>query len=92
MPDILRRAVAEALESVTDPETGLSLPAMGLIYDTRINGGDVEVTMTTTTRGCPMTGLLSIGVEHAVLSVPGVRVAQVKLTWDPPWDASRIRA
>lgn len=91
MPETLRRGVAQALESVTDPETGLSLPAMGLIYDTRIDGARVEVTMTTTTRGCPLTGLLATGVEHALLSVPGVSTARVILTWDPPWDALRIR-
>ena len=92
MPETLRRAVSAALESVMDPETGLSLPAMGLIYDTQIRGAEVEVTMTTTTRGCPLTGLLSTGVEHALLSVPGVRTARVNLTWDPPWDVSRMRA
>lgn len=92
MPDRLRQAVAQALEAVTDPETSLSLPAMGLIYDTRIKGSEVEVTMTTTTRGCPLTGLLVTGVEHALLSVPGVQAARVTLTWDPPWDVSRMRA
>lgn len=92
MPESLRRAVAMALESVADPETGLSLPALGLIYDTRIEGARVEVTMTTTARGCPLAGLLATGVEHALLSVPGVRAARVTLTWDPPWDVSRLRA
>lgn len=92
MPEPLQRAVAEALESVADPETGLSLPAMCLIYDTRISGTEVEVTMTTTTRGCPLTGLLSTGVEHALLSVPGICTVRVNLTWDPPWDVSRMRA
>ena len=48
MPETLQQGVDRALESVTDPETGLSLPAMGLIYGTRIEGTQVEVTMTTT--------------------------------------------
>ena len=92
MPEALQRGVERALETVTDPETGLSLPAMGLIYATRIEGARVEVTMTTTTRGCPITGLLATGVEHALLSVPGITAARVTLTWDPPWDVSRMRA
>lgn len=91
MPDRLRADVARALESVTDPETGLSLPALGLIYDTRIEGARVEVTMTTTARRGPLAGLLATAVEHALLSVPGVRAARVALTWDPPWDVSRLR-
>lgn len=87
----MREDIERALESVTDPETGLSLPAMGLIYATRIEGAHVEVTMTTTARRGPLAGLLAAAVEHALLSVPGVRGARVALTWDPPWDASRLR-
>ena len=47
--------------------------------------------MTTTTRGCPLTAFLGEGVKDAILAVPGVRKAQVRVTWDPPWDVSMMR-
>jgi metal-sulfur cluster biosynthetic enzyme len=91
MSDGLRQRVETALEQVMDPETGLSLPAMGLIYDMTIEEDAVRVTMTTTTRGCPLTAFLGEGVKDAILAVPGVRKAQVRVTWDPPWDVSMMR-
>ncbi len=92
MAEDLRARVEAALEQVLDPETGLSLPAMGLIYDITVAGDAVGVTMTTTTRGCPLTGFLGEGVKDAVLAVPGVRKAKVRVTWDPPWDISMMRS
>lgn len=91
MSDMLRERVIAALEQVNDPETGLSMPAMGLIYDVSVHGGLVSVTMTTTTRGCPLTSFLSQGVKDTLLAVSGVEEAEVRLTWDPPWSVERMR-
>ena len=46
--------------------------------------------MTTTTRGCPLTEMLRMGVDAALLAVPGIRVAEVRLSWDPPWTPDRM--
>lgn len=87
-----RDAVIAALRQVVDPETGHDLVAMGMIYDVTVEGGGACVTMTTTTRGCPLSEMLRLGAEAAVLAVPGVTRASVSLTWDPPWTPDRIEA
>lgn len=84
------QALRAALREVQDPETGRDLIAMGMIYETRISDGVAYVTMTTTTRGCPLSELLRSGVEAAVLAVPGIRAAEVVLSWDPPWTPDRM--
>lgn len=80
----------QALRSVLDPETGRDLIAMGMIYDLRQQAGTVHVTMTTTTRGCPLTEMLRMGVQAALLSVPGIAAVEVTLTWEPPWSPDRM--
>ena len=83
-------ALRAALRNVQDPETGRDLIAMGMIYDCRVTDGTARVTMTTTTRGCPLTEMLRMGVEAAALTVPGIAAAEVTLTWDPPWTPERM--
>ena len=83
-------ALSAALRNVQDPETGRDLIAMGMIYESRITGGTAQITMTTTTRGCPLTEMLRMGVEAAALAVPGITAAEVTLTWDPPWTPDRM--
>ena len=85
-------ALHQALRGVCDPETGRDLIAMGMIYDCRVTDGTARVTMTTTTRGCPLTEMLRMGVEAAALAVPGIAAAEVTLTWDPPWTPDRMEA
>ncbi|MDQ7776185.1 metal-sulfur cluster assembly factor [Paracoccus aminovorans] len=80
----------QALRGVLDPETGRDLIAMGMIYDLRHEAGTVHVTMTTTTRGCPLTEMLRMGVQAALLSVPGIAAVEVTLTWEPPWSPDRM--
>ncbi len=92
MSEPLHDAVMTALRQVSDPETGRDLVAMGLIYGVTTRGNAVFVTMTTTTRGCPLSEMLRMGAEVAVLAVPGVARAEVSLTWDPPWTPERIEA
>lgn len=90
MTEPLREAVIRALREVNDPETGRDLVTMGLIYDIRTEGGQVFVTMTTTTRGCPLSDMLRMGAEAAVAAIKGVSQAEVKLAWDPPWTPDRM--
>ncbi len=87
----LQAAVVEALKSVYDPEIPVDIYELGLIYDVAISeDGDATVTMTLTTPHCPVAESLPNEVELRVLSVPGIRDAEVKLVWDPPWDPSRM--
>lgn len=82
--------IAEAawgeLSHVYDPEIGIDLVNLGLIYELRILDGDVHVRMSLTTPGCPMSDTMPEVVERAVAMVPGVRVVTVELVWEPRWD------
>ena len=87
----LKDRIVEALKSVYDPEIPVDIYELGLIYDIEISeDGDALVTMTLTTPHCPVAESLPNEVELRVLSVPGVRDAEVKLVWDPPWDPSKM--
>lgn len=77
--------VMEALQKVFDPETGLDIVSMGLIYDVQIEGVEVQVKMTLTTPGCPLSDHLSNGARTAVLQIEGVEGCNVAIVWDPPW-------
>ena len=75
-----------ALREVIDPELGYNIADLGLIYDVSVEaGGEVGVTMTTTTPGCPATNYLGQGVRDKVTGVPGVASVKVKLTYEPRW-------
>ncbi len=84
-------SVIEALKSIYDPEIPVDIYELGLIYDVAISeDGDAVVTMTLTTPHCPVAESMPGEVELRVLSVPGLRDAEVKLVWDPPWDPSKM--
>ena len=87
----LKNSVVDALKSVYDPEIPVDIYELGLIYDIAISeDGDAVVQMTLTTPHCPVAESLPNEVELRVLSVPGIRDAEVKLVWDPPWDPSKM--
>lgn len=80
----------DALRAVVDPEIGLNIVDLGLVYSARIHDGVASVQMTLTTPGCPMHESLVEGVRTVLMSVPGVREADVEVVWDPPWHPSMI--
>jgi FeS assembly SUF system protein len=87
----LHEAVIEALKSIYDPEIPVDIYELGLIYNVEITDNhDAIVTMTLTTPHCPVAESMPGEVELRVLAVPGVRDAEVKLVWDPPWDPSKM--
>jgi FeS assembly SUF system protein len=87
----LQQAVVDALKSIYDPEIPVDIYELGLIYDVAVSeDGDAVVTMTLTTPHCPVAESMPAEVEMRVLSVPGIRDAEVKLVWDPPWDPSKM--
>ncbi len=87
----LQADVVNALKSIYDPEIPVDIYELGLIYDVAVDeDGDAVVTMTLTTPHCPVAESMPQEVELRVLSVPGIRDAEVKLVWDPPWDPSKM--
>lgn len=87
---VTEAAVRKALRTVKDPEMKLDLVVLGLIYDIRIDGGRVEVTMSLTSPACPVAGEILNQAREAVEGVEGVESAEVELTFSPPWTAERI--
>jgi radical SAM protein len=87
---VSRDDVVLALRTVFDPELGLSVVDLGLIYGIGIEGGRVTIAMTLTAPGCPIHDVMSEWVREAVRKVPGVTHASVTLTFDPPWTPERM--
>ena len=87
----LHADIVAALKTVYDPEIPADIYELGLIYDVAIAGDrTVAVTMTLTAPGCPVAGEMPKWVENAVNAVPGVSNTTVTMTFDPPWDMSRM--
>jgi|ERR1700730_7262960 len=78
--------IREELKNVIDPEIGLDVINLGLIYDVKVDDGKVAVVMTLTSPGCPVAGMFLANVKNAVEAIPGVAACTVDLTFNPPWD------
>lgn len=82
--------VLDALRTVWDPELAIDVVALGLVYDVRLADGRVEIDMTLTTPGCPVSESLPAEAADAVRTVlPDVEV-DVRVVWDPPWTPDRM--
>jgi|SRR3990170_8153432 len=82
--------VREALKDVYDPELPYNIIDLGLVYNVEIRGGNVHVLMTLTSPGCPIGPFMAEQVQEVVKLLPGVEDAEVEITFDPPWDPSRM--
>lgn len=83
--------IVAALKTVYDPEIPADIYELGLIYKIDISDErDVTIDMTLTAPGCPVAGEMPIWVENAVAAVAGVGQVKVNITFDPPWDQSRM--
>lgn len=85
-----RKQIVEALGGVLDPELGMSVVELGLIYDIEIVNGAVRITMTLTAPGCPVHDVMPSWIHQALMAVPGVETVDVHITFDPPWTPERI--
>jgi FeS assembly SUF system protein len=87
----LRNDIIAALKTVYDPEIPSDIYELGLIYSIDIDAErNVAIAMTLTAPGCPVAGEMPKWVENAVNAVPGVSNTSVVMTFDPPWDMSRM--
>jgi FeS assembly SUF system protein len=78
--------VKEALKQVYDPELGVNVVDLGLVYGTEIDPeGNVHITMTLTSPGCPIGPMVGEMVQDALAPVEGVRNVDVDIVWTPPW-------
>lgn len=87
---VTEKDVRNALKGVKDPELGLDLVVLGLVYDIEVDGDHVHATISLTSPMCPVAGQIVEDCEQAVAGVEGVESAEVTLTFDPPWTPERI--
>jgi metal-sulfur cluster biosynthetic enzyme len=85
-----REDVIEALRSVEDPELGMDIVELGLLYDAEVQGPRVKVLYSLTSIGCPAGPLIQQNIEEVVRSLPGVEDVETELTWDPPWTPDKM--
>ncbi len=88
--ELVAREAWLLLEQVYDPELGLDLVDLGLIYGLDVKDGEIEVAMTLTTPGCPMSDSMPEAVERALLLIPGVSRVTVDLVWEPRWEPAMM--
>jgi metal-sulfur cluster biosynthetic enzyme len=80
----------QKLSEVVDPEIGLNIVEMGLVYSVEINDDSVNIKMTLTAPGCPLQNTLVSIAKDAVQNIPGVKNVNIQIVWDPPWHPSMM--
>lgn len=89
-PMVDEERVREALKQIEDPEIGLNIVDLGLVYDVDVEGETVNVRMTLTSPGCPVGPQILNGARMVVQDIDGVEHANVELVWEPFWTPERI--
>lgn len=85
-----KRVALIALGSVIDPEVGLDIVNMGLVYGLDVTASGMTANLTLTSQGCPLGPTIVQMAREALEGVAGDRAVTVELTWDPPWSPAMI--
>lgn len=91
MDEALKENIYGALELVVDPELGVDIVNLGLVYDVNLDeNGTALVTMTLTSMGCPLAGTIIDQVKTALRDIPEIKETEVNIVWNPPWTKDRM--
>ena len=85
-----KEEVVDALRGVEDPELGMDIVELGLLYDVEVEGPKVKVIHTLTSMGCPVGPMIQENIDQIARSMPDVEDVEVELTWDPPWSPEKM--
>ncbi|SEM49457.1 Metal-sulfur cluster biosynthetic enzyme [Ligilactobacillus sp. WC1T17] len=89
--EAIKEDILDRLEMVIDPELGVDIVNLGLVYAIDLqDDGTCVVSMTLTTMGCPLTNLLSDLVTNALSDVAEIKQVEVKFVWEPAWSTDRM--
>ncbi len=88
--EITPQKIAHRLRLVLDPEVGLNIVDLGLIYDIRCTNNHVSVKVTMTTMGCPMTRYIRMSIENVLSKINGIDTSDIELVWSPAWSPKMI--
>ena len=88
----IKNRILESLEQVIDPELGIDIVNLGLVYEIHFNdeNGETQIDMTLTTMGCPLADLLTDQIHDAMSEVPEVSKVEVRLVWYPAWTVDKM--
>jgi metal-sulfur cluster biosynthetic enzyme len=90
MDTVTKNDVFEALHQVEDPELGMDVVDLGLVYDVEVEGPKVKVLHTLTSMGCPAGAMIQEDIQRVAAELPGVEDVEVELTFDPPWTPDKM--
>lgn len=91
MVQLQKDLIREMLKGVIDPELGVNIVDLGLVYDMNISdSNDVEVVMTLTSMGCPLGPVITQEVRGALSGLMGIGETSVKIVWSPPWSPDKM--
>ncbi|MGG3449535.1 metal-sulfur cluster assembly factor [Domibacillus aminovorans] len=86
MDQDLKENIMGALEQVVDPELGIDIVNLGLVYDVDMDAeGKTTITMTLTSMGCPLAGVIVDQVKAALADIPEVKEVETNIVWTPTW-------
>jgi metal-sulfur cluster biosynthetic enzyme len=85
-----REEVVDTLHQVEDPELGMDIVDLGLLYDVEVDGPNVKVTYTLTSMGCPAGAMIQEDIDRVVRELEGVEDVESELTFEPPWTPDRM--
>ena len=90
--DDIKNRILESLEQVIDPELGIDIVNLGLVYEIRFNdeNGETQIDMTLTTMGCPLADFLTDQIRDVMTDVPEVSKVDVRLVWYPAWTVDKM--
>ncbi len=87
---VTKEEILEQLKAVSDPEIGMDIVNLGLVYEVIINGDRVYIKMTMTAPTCPVTPWILSEAQRIVENIEGVEAADVELVWEPAWNPSMM--
>jgi metal-sulfur cluster biosynthetic enzyme len=87
---LTREEVVDSLHQVEDPELGMDIVDLGLLYDVEVEGPKVKVTYTLTSMGCPAGAMIQEDIDRVVRELDGVEDVESELTFEPPWTPDRM--
>ncbi len=91
MPVPTKEEIIAALKSVYDPEIGIGIVDLGLVYDVNVEPeGKIQIKMTLTTPACPYGEILIAQAHRAVAELESVKEVEIRLVWDPPWNPKEM--
>ena len=82
---VSKEQILDALRMVVDPELGINVVDLGLIYEVEVTEASIEIAMTLTTMGCPLHESMVEAVRHVAQMSDLTKTVDVHLIWDPPW-------